>query len=82
MFTVKIKIYDRIKYDHERTEIAKMSYCIKGFKLILGGSAAAKIEAETDGNSIDDLHEYLVLEFENGETSTFRYSYVDMFERG
>lgn len=79
---VNIKIYDKVKYDKDSNEIASANYDIKGFKLIVGGTAAQKIEAETDDNSVDDFHEYLVLEFENGEISTFRNSYVDIFNRG
>lgn len=77
--TVKVKIYDKVKYDKDSTKIAEVFYNIEGFKVVSGGAEAEMIESETDGNSIDDFHEYLILELEDGETSTFRNSYVDMF---
>ncbi len=49
--------------------------------IIEGGKEAEEIEAETDESGIDESHSYLVLHFENGETSTFRNSHVDMFIR-
>lgn len=79
IMTVKLKVYDKCKYDVTSEKIAEVEYKINGFKVIHGGKEAQEIEKMTDGNSVDDFHEYLVLEFENGDTSTYRNSYVDMF---
>lgn len=77
--TVKVKIYDKVKFDKTSEKVAEVEYEIEGFKIICGGAEAEEIEAQTDSNSVDDFHEYLVLDIGNGETSTFRNSYVDMF---
>jgi hypothetical protein len=76
---VKLRLYDKCKYDNDRKKIGDYEYEVSGYLHVNGGSIAKQIESETDGNSIDDFHEYLVLEFKDGNTSTFRYSYCDMF---
>ena len=40
---------------------------------------AEEIERETDDSGIDEHHEYLRLNFVNGETATFRNSHTTMF---
>lgn len=77
---VTLEIHDKFKYeDREMSDIKEIQYTgVESFEVI-SGEAAAKIEAESDGSCIDDLHEYLVLTFKNGETSTYRNSYVDLF---
>lgn len=80
--TVKMDIYSECKYtaseevfENEKTVTYEN---VVAFEVVTG-EEATKIEAETDNSCIDDCHEYLVLYFENGETATFRNSYVDMF---
>lgn len=80
--TVKLDVYDVCKYtatkeDFEREKVAVYKH-VAGFAVV-SGEDAKELEAETDGSCIDDHHEYLVLYFEDGDTATFRNSYVDMF---
>ena len=75
---VKVYFYDGIKYDRLSVRVAEYTYKITSY-YIVGGEKAKQIENETDADGIDDFHEYLVLELEDGETATFRNSYVDMF---
>ena len=78
MMRVKVKVYDRCKYDPQSEKVGEAFYNINFFKII-SGSEAKKIEAESDGSCIDDYHEYLVLDLEDGDTATFRNNYVDLF---
>lgn len=76
---VEIEIHEQVKYFDQSEELPRVQYSdVVSFEVI-HGEAAAQIEAETDGSCIDEYHEYLVLSFSNGETSTFRNSHVDMF---
>lgn len=79
-FSADIEVYSECKY-HMGADVESRRISYDGIISweIVTGEDAEQIEAETDGSCIDDYHEYLVLHFENGETSTFRNSYVDMF---
>lgn len=79
---VKLDVYSECKYtageevfENEKTVIYDN---VIAFEVVFG-KEAEQIEAETDNSCIDDYHEYLVLYFEDGNTATFRNSYVDMF---
>lgn len=62
------------------TEYIKVEYTgVIGFEVVWEPSRAAEIEAKTDGSCIDEYHEYLVVFFEDGDTSTFRNSHADLF---
>lgn len=81
--TVKIDLYENCKY-HAKSfqdlgEVKHVEY--KGLVSwsITSGVEAKEIEDSTDGSCIDEFHEYLVLDFVDGSTATFRNSHVDMF---
>lgn len=79
---VVVEQYDDCKYfrieafndDIRRTEYQD----VEAFEVV-EGEAAAQLETEMDPASIDDFHEYLILYLANGETATYRNSYVDLF---
>lgn len=81
--TVKLYISEYSKYDPDTSggEIEVEYNDVTKWDIIEGGQEAEEIESQTDADGIDENHEYLVLHFENGETSTFRNSHVDMYVR-
>ena len=75
----KVKIYNGVKYEASSEKVAEVEYNnIKGYEVVTGEKATL-IGNETDEASRDDYNEYLIITLENGETSTFRNSYADMF---
>jgi len=77
---VKVNIYNECKYTAS-AEVFEKRVTIEFKNLVewelVSGTDAREIERDSD--LVDDYHEYLVLHFENGDVSTFRNSYVDMF---
>lgn len=78
---VKLYVYENSKYTSNVGEEKEVNYTgLKSWSIVDGDDATA-IEAKTDGSCIDENHEYLVLNFIDGTTATFRNSHVDMFIR-
>lgn len=77
--TVKLFITEGLKWEDANEKEVKYTG-LKSWSII-DGEDAKQIEAETDASCIDENHEYLVLEFVDGTTATFRNSHVDMFIR-
>lgn len=79
--TVELFVYETDKYSiKSRDEGIRVTYTgVTSWDIVEGGEDAEEIERDTDGSCIDENHEYLVLHFEDGETSTFRNSHVSMF---
>ena len=76
---LKIKVYNGVKYDRNSEKVAEVEYNnIKGYEVVTG-ERATEIGLETDENSRDDFNEYLIITLEDGETTTFCNSHVDMF---
>ena len=76
---VKVKIYNGVKYNKDSEKVAEVEYKnIQSFEVVFG-ERATEIGFETDENSRDEFNEYLVITLEDGETSTFCNSHVDLF---
>lgn len=77
---MKVKVYDEVKYSPLSQKVAEIEYDgVEGFDVVSDPVTVEEIENHTDAAGIDENHEYLILYFENGETSTFRNSHVDLF---
>ena len=78
--TIVLRVYEQTKYEADAEDAIEVKYTgVTSWDIISGGEEAEEIERDTDGSCIDENHEYLVLHFEDGETSTFRNSHVSMF---
>lgn len=80
-FNAEIETYSDNKYTADAQVFEnsiKILYTNIEYWEIVSGEDAAEIEAS---GLVDDNHEYLVLHFTDGATSTFRNSYVDMWRR-
>ena len=76
---VKVKIYNGVKYNKDSEKVAEVEYKnIQSFEVVFG-ERATQIGLETDENSRDEFNEYLVITLEDGETSIFCNSHVDLF---
>lgn len=76
MMKVLVKVYDGCKYEASSKKVAEVEYTIKGFQIVNGESL------DLNGlGDLDEYDEYLVITHEDGETSTFRNSHVDMFRK-
>lgn len=76
---VIIKGYNEVKWEAEKKAFEIEYDDVKNWKVV-GGCWAVEIEKDIDEEMIDEYHEYLVIEFYDGETATFRNSHVDMFK--
>lgn len=73
---VKVKVYDGVKYWDGTEKVAEVEYDIKDYEVKqISDEEIAAIGFDT----VDEFEEYLILTFENGETSTFCNSHVDLF---
>ena len=80
-FNAEIEVYSENKYTADAQVFEnsrKVLYTNIEYWEIISGEDAAEIEAS---GLVDDNHEYLVLHFTDGDTATFRNSYVDMWRR-
>lgn len=78
MMNVKVKGYDKCKFDATSNKIWEVEYKdIKGYE-VKKISDEEILEETNDTDSIDEYGEYLIITLQDG-TATFRNSHVDMF---
>lgn len=78
---VDVEIYDNCKYEKESKVVEMARYNNLESWEIVSGEDAKEIENEIVNNGLDadTNNEYLVLHLEDGNTATYRNSFVEMF---
>lgn len=80
---VKVIMFEGNKYtDSNLGREIEVNYTgLTSWDVISGGEEATELEAQTDAESVDENHEYLILHFNDGTQATFRNSHCDLFIR-
>lgn len=74
-----VKVYDGSKYEPESKVVNKVEY--NNVKSIQVQTIEDAEIFKMGFDDVDPYQEYLILTFDNGETSTFRNSLVDVFRK-
>ena len=73
-----IKGYDKCKYEADSQKIFQYDLNnVKGFKVHAG---ELDLPIKVDKKMEDDLHEYLIIYFEDGTKTVYQNSRVDLFK--
>lgn len=73
---VKVKVYNMSKYNPNSKKVAEVEYNPTKIEVV----EIPDEQIYTMGfDEIDEFGEYLIMTHEDGETSTFRNSHVDVF---
>ena len=78
MMVLKVKVYDDCKYNANSKKVSEAIYNdVEKFEV----KTISDEEMYAQGfDVVDKFGEYAILTFTNGETATFRNSYVDVFK--
>ena len=79
----KVTLYltEGVKWESRDEDETSITYTGLVSWSLVNGEDAAEIEKDLATEELDECNEYLVLEFNDGTTATFRNSHVDMFIR-
>jgi len=74
---IKVKVYNGEKYNKNSVKVAEVEY--KNIKSVAVKTIEDKEIYNAGFDEVDPRKEYCIVTAENGEESTFRNSFVDMF---
>ena len=77
MKSLKVKVYDGVKYLEGTEKVCEMTFNnVKDFEI----KAIMDVDIYKMGfDCVDEYKEYFIIYFEDGTTSTFRNSHIDVF---
>ena len=78
---IEVKMYDLCKYTRESRENRELRHIQRGVISwdIITGEDVKEIESNLNDDEMDELHEYITLNFEDGSEATYRNSHCDIF---
>ena len=77
--TVKVNVYDKSKYEVDSVKIAEVEYTDVACVDVFAGEQFREGYLDSFGHDLDPFNEYARIQFEDGEHSVFRNSFVDIF---